>query len=345
MKKLNKKYILVAFVIIILIITFFISSKNNIESTDNAYINSDITIVAPQISGKVVEVFIAENQKVTEGMPLIKIEDIAYKSINNEARLAVESQKIVISMAEYQLSLKDFAAKKIEALIVSKKANLERDQNELARASKLSKDEFGSKKFYDASNASFVNSKSDLDSTNLDYEVAKIQVLLAKEQLLLEKYKLESLQSKLAVAEYNLENTLIKAPKAGYIGNKSVEVGDFLQPGRAIFSLIPLDPYITANFKETQTARMTIGQKVSVKIDAFPTLKFEGIIDSIAPASGAVFSLLPPENATGNFTKIIQRVPVKIKLIKNNHDKILQTGLSAVVKVKINDILGENDDK
>jgi membrane fusion protein, multidrug efflux system len=305
------------------------------ESTDNAYVEADIAAVAPKIAGYIRTLAVADNQQVRAGDVLAVIDERDFQAKVDEASAAVAAVEAANVSIDRQIDLQGARIEQAAAMVDSAQAELARAQPEYERYKKML--------------ASKVVAKSDYDRTAADLRKAEAEVANAKAQLLAEQGQLVVLQASrkegdaklvqskaaLATAQIDLDNTVIRAPMDGVVGNKGVEAGQYVQAGSLLMAIVPLPSvHIVANFKETQLENMRPGQTVSISVDAFPSTELTGTIESFAPASGAVFSLLPPENATGNFTKVVQRVPVRIAVPNDNAlAGLLRPGLSVEVSV------------
>lgn len=303
------------------------------ESTDNAYVGGDITPLSPKVSGYVSRIFFDDGKIVKSEDALIKVEDKDYKEYLNKARSEVEATKFDLRQAEVKLKISTLEIPKANSKLKSAQAELEKASKTYNRSQKLLERKFASEEKNDAVKNDYINAQSELKNAQLQLEIASLNQQTAQ----LEKNKLtQTLKAKEAsfnLAKHDVQNTTIKAPVAGIIGQRSCKVGQYVKPGTTLMYVVPLNNlWVIGNFKETQVARMKPGQKVVVKIDAFPGKEFEGVVEALAPATGAEFSLLPPDNATGNFTKVVQRVPVKI-MLKNTHNCRVAPGMSAVLKI------------
>jgi membrane fusion protein (multidrug efflux system) len=306
-----------------------------LESTDNAYVEANLTVIAPKIAGYVAEVAVAENQAVKPGDVLLTIDDADYRVKLAQAEAKLASARAAIASAETRLNLNVNLVAEAQAVVASAEAELAHAQVEVNRYKSLSEQNIASRQRYDTALADHRKALAARDRTRaaLASQVGQVQLLTAQRREA-EAQAMEA-QAMLAAAKLDLENTVIRAPVDGIVGNRSVQAGQYLRPGAQLMVLVPTgSTYVVANFKETQLARMRPGQPVEIAVDAFRRAKLKGVIESFAPASGAKFSLLPPENATGNFTKIVQRVPVRIRLAEDDPVvRRLVPGLSVEVAV------------
>ena len=306
------------------------------QSTEDAYIQSDVSVISPKIEGYLKKVRVADNQEVAEGAILFVIDDRDFKAKVAQAEAAVATEEAMIATYESRLKLQQAMIDQAAAGLKSTEADLSRAQQDYKRYSSLMTSDFASRQRFEQAEA---------DARKAEAALAKSRAALAAEQHQLavlrslqreEEAKLQQARANLRLAEIDLDNTVIRAPISGIAGNRAGQVGQYVKPGTQLLSLVPLlQVYVTANFKETQLTRMRPGQVAEVSVDAYPDMTLEGRVESFAPASGAQFSLLPPDNATGNFTKIVQRVPVRIALPPSGPlAGLLRPGLSATVTVE-----------
>src|SRR5712671_4354722 len=305
------------------------------QSTDDAYIQSDVSVISPKIEGYIKKVRVAENQQVAEGAILFVIDDRDFKARVAQAEAAVATAEATIATYESRLKLQQAMIDQAAAVVKSAEADLSRAQQDYKRYSSLMTSDFASRQRFEQAEA---------DARKAEAALAKSRAALAAEQNQLavlrslqreEEAKLQQARANLRLVEIDLDNTVIRAPISGIVGNRAGQVGQYVKPGTQLLSLVPLPQvYVTANFKETQLTRMRPGQAAEISVDAYPDQPLHGHIESFAPGSGAQFSLLPPDNATGNFTKIVQRVPVRIAVPADEPLlRLLRPGLSVTVTV------------
>jgi membrane fusion protein (multidrug efflux system) len=304
-------------------------------STDDAYVQADMAFVSPKISGYVASVPVTENQVVKSGDPLVLIDDGDYKIAVGQAEAQIATQRKTLERINAQTEAARAALQQAEAQKVSAEAVATNAVRAQGRAAQLVKTKV-------ATQAQLDDAQTALDQANAAVTGADAQIASAKANIGVLEAQYAEAESGLRTLELNrdkaardLSFTVLRAPYDGIVGNRSVEQGDLVAPGQKLAAVVPLDKlYIVANFKETQLAQIVPGEKVRISVDALSDHDFEGTVSSLAPASGAVFSLLPPENATGNFTKVVQRVPVRIdvpeEVLKTGK---LRAGLSVVVDV------------
>ncbi|MVN92115.1 HlyD family secretion protein [Mucilaginibacter aquatilis] len=309
------------------------------EDTDDAQIDADISPVVARVGGYVDSIFFEDNQHVNKGQELVKIDDRDYKVKLEQAQASQQGAGANVGVGQSQIFTTQANSASAKAEVTSAASKLEKTQKDYARYANLVKD--GS-----ITQQQFDQAKSDLDVARANYKAAQDQYKAAQEQVNTTRKQLkvtntgvDARQADVDFAKLQLSYTTINAPASGITSKKSVQIGQLVQAGQTLFSVVNDNSlYITANFKETQLEHLRNGQKVKVEVDAFPDLELEGSVYNFSPATGARFSLLPPDNATGNFVKVVQRVPVKIKINANKEtlDK-LRAGMSVNVSVSIKD--------
>jgi membrane fusion protein (multidrug efflux system) len=304
-------------------------------STDDAYVGARNATLSPKVSGYITEIAVADNAQVKVGDPIVRIDDVDYKLAVTSAKDQIATQKATIARLGKQVVAQMTAVDQAKAQLASAKAVETRTDLELKRQKDLATRQFSSQQTLEQAQANYAQAVAAVESAEaaVAAAVANVDVLKAQQQEA--ERGLNQLETALARAERDLSFTVVRAPFDGVIGNRAVQVGDYVQPNQRLASLVPLEAvYIDANFKETQLSRLQPGQPVTIAVDALPGKTFEGRVESFAPASGSVFSLLPPDNATGNFTKIVQRLPVRIQVPGEVAEQsVLRPGMSVVVSV------------
>lgn len=285
------------------------------ESTDNAYLQSEVTGISSKLSGYISEVLVTDNQSVKAGQLIARLDDREFQSQVAEAQADLHLiQATIENLAAtrvQQLSL----IQQAEARVASAEAEQLRARQQVQRIGQLNQRHYSSQDSLDEVRASLQVTQAQMQEAKAALQAARERLLVLDAEAKQNQAKLALSEAKLAQARLELGYTELRAPADGIIGKRSLREGLYVQSGMQVASLVPLQQvWVEANFKETQLAHMQPGQKVEVILDAYPDQPIEGIIDSLAPATGAKFALLPPENATGNFTKIVQRVPVKIRI-------------------------------
>ncbi|MEJ0008311.1 MAG: HlyD family secretion protein [Steroidobacteraceae bacterium] len=286
-----------------------------IQSTDDAYLRADTVTVSPRVNGYIDQIFVVDNQTVKSGDPLVRIDLRNYKALLSQQDATVDARSADIQAAESQITQQQASVESARAQLVGAEANAKFARDESDRYRGLRDQGVETDERY----AQALNQRNQTAAAVLGAEanvkVAERQLDTVRSQINQSRAQLEGAKAASNTARLNLDDTIIRASVDGRIGDKTAQVGQFVQPGTRLMSVVPVqDVYLVANFKETQVRRMKVGQKATVKVDAIGDETIPGVIDSFAPGTGAQFALLPPENATGNFIKIVQRVPVRIKL-------------------------------
>ena len=304
-------------------------------STDDAYVGARNATLSPKVAGYVSQIAFDDNARVKAGDVLLRVDDGDYQLAVQTARDHVAVQEATIARLGKQVVAQQAAVDQANAQLASAKAAQTRTDLELKRQQDLANRQINSRQQLEQAQANYDQAVAQVQSAQAGIEAAVANVEVLKAQQDEAERTLKQLQTALAKAERDLSFTIIRAPFDGVIGNRAVQVGDYVQPTQRLASLVPLQAvYIDANFKETQVAELQPGQPVSITVDALPGRKLEGRVESFAPASGSVFSLLPPDNATGNFTKIVQRVPVRILVPASVAEQsVLRPGMSVIVSV------------
>lgn len=317
----------------------WIASPATSVSTDDAYVKADSTIIAPKVQGLVAAVLVRDNQRVAAGQPLIRIDPEDYERAEQAAEADVASAEAALAQQSAQEAFAAANVRAAAAAIQSADAERVRTAADRKRFDALVAAGDVSRSQADSARAAALSAEADSDKSRAAFAAAQQQekaVLQSRAELAASVAKTKAA---LLLARQNLSHTVIRAPVAGVVGDRQAQIGEYAQPGTQLMTVVPMNTiYVLANFKETQTARMISGQHVRFDIDAIPGHAFNGEVESIAPASGSEFSLLPFEPATGNFTRIVQRVPVRIHIDPGQPgvDR-LRPGLSADVTVRFAD--------
>ncbi|HCF3470417.1 TPA: HlyD family secretion protein [Pseudomonas aeruginosa] len=311
----------------------------HVESTDNAYVQGEITRVASQLGARVEEVLVRDNQHVDKGQLLVRLEDADFKLAVERAQAALATREAELAQARSKLVQQGSLIAASAADVNASQATLGRAQIDLNRAEALRKPGYVSEERVTTLTADNHVARSQLAKARADLEAQRVQRDTLGAEIKRLEAQIASARTELAQAEINLSRTLIHSPISGLVGQRSARNGQYVQVGTHLLSLVPdEDIWVQANFKETQVGRMRDGQKARLTFDAFPDTPIDGRIDSLFAASGAQFSLLPPDNATGNFTKVVQRIPVKIVFEADNplHGRI-RPGMSVGAEVELRD--------
>lgn len=304
-------------------------------ATDDAYVGADTSVIAARVAGHVVSLDVETNQPVKKGDVLARIDDGDFALAVKAAEGKIATQEATIERYGQQIEAAKASVDQAKAQLVSSQADLNRTQLELDRQTELAKSQFSSRATLETARADRDKAQASVDAAQAAIASADANVdVLHAEQTeairLLDEYRTARDQ-----AQRNVDFTVVRAPFDGVVGNRAAQVGQLVQEGTRLLALVPMSQvYVDANFKETQLGKLHPGQKVDIEVDAYPDEEFHGRVLSVAPASGSVFSLLPPENATGNFTKIVQRVPVRIELDEEARAKAeLRPGMSVTATV------------
>lgn len=319
MKTPLSKFILVAAILCIVgIVGLYLYAHRYEQSTDDAAIDGHTVTISPKVAGYVKTLNIDDNEMVKAGDVLLEIDDEDYVTRRDHAKASLEAAKAAAEAAENNLATTDVSAPSnldaAKAQVESAQANWDKATSDLKRMQRLS-NEARSQEQLEQAIANEKSTKSALEDAEAKLRSAETaprviaQAQANNDQL---EAQVRQAEADLAQAEIDLANTKVIAPIDGRITKRSVEKGNYIQPGQALASLVGNDVWVVANFKETQLAHMRPGQPVTIKVDAYPGLILNGKVDSIQSGTGSFFSAFPPENATGNFVKIVQRVPVKI---------------------------------
>ncbi|WP_158803590.1 HlyD family secretion protein [Acidisoma sp. L85] len=286
-----------------------------IESTDDAYVGGDITVIAPQVSGFITKLAIADNQTVKAGQLLLQIDDRDYRAALAKADAAVAMQQASLANIAATRRLQESTIAQAQADLITTNAETIRTKEDTDRYQSLSKDQWASLQRYQQANATYTEAVGADAKAHAGLEAARRRLDVIDTESQQAQASLAASIADRDTARLNLGYTSLRSPVDGVVGNRSAQLGAFAAIGAQLLSVIPAhDLWVDANFKESQLARMKAGQPVNITADVLPGEVFHGHVVSLAPATGAEFSVLPAENATGNFTKIVQRVPVRIRL-------------------------------
>jgi membrane fusion protein (multidrug efflux system) len=304
-------------------------------STDDAYVHASNTTLAAKIPGYISAIMVDDNAPVHAGDVIATIDNGDYRLAVDAARDKVATQQATVARINRQAIAQMASVAQARAQVVSAQATATRAQSELDRQQALAARDYASKQTLEQALANRDQTKAAVQGADAALDAASANVDVLNAQAREAEGTVAELKTALAKAERDLSFTLIRAPVDGVMGNRAVQTGDYVQPGQRVAALVPLDDvYIDANFKETQLAGLKPGQPVSISVDALPGHPIEGTLASVSPASGSVFSLLPPDNATGNFTKIVQRLPVRVHVPPSvAMQRVLRPGMSVVVSV------------
>lgn len=335
----------------VIAVYFYIQYKNTHISTDDAYVDGNIHTIASKVPGTVIKILVKDNQFVKKKDILLELDLADYEVRVNEASSGVDAEKARIP----EIGAKIEAAKKqvaeMNAMVQTAKANLELQEANLAQAEMdirraetlYKKDALSRERYekamtgYKVALAQVKASAEQVRQAETALETQKAMVRQAEASRVSQLSVIKQKEAVMETAQLNYGYTKISAPIDGYVTKKAVELGNQIKEGQPLMAVVSLDDiYITANYKETQLEKVRQGQKVEIKVDTFPGRTFKGKVDSIMAGTGAVFSLFPPENATGNYVKVVQRIPVKIILDKGTDpEHVLRIGMSVEPTIMI----------
>jgi membrane fusion protein (multidrug efflux system) len=308
-------------------------------STDDAYVQADNTTIAPKVSGYLHDVLVGDNERVKAGQVLARIDDRDFKVALDQAKADVAAARAAITSKQAQLDVQQAVINAAKATVDVAEATATFAAQESKRYTDLASTGYGSVQNAQQAQSRIASAQAAIQRDTANLVSAEKQVELQKAEIVQAEAALARAQALQNQAELNLSYTTITSPIDGVVGNRTLRVGQYVQAGTQLMSLVPADgAYVVANYKETQLTDVREGQPVELEVDTYPGKKVHGHVDSIAPASGQEFALLPPDNATGNFTKIVQRIPVKIALDGGNNPQIaLRPGMSVIPTIATRD--------
>ena len=307
------------------------------QHTDNAYVQAEITRISSQLGARVSEVLVEDNQQVEQGALLIRLEDDDFTLALERAQAALATREAELSQARSKLNQQASLIDASQADVSARQATLGRTKIDLNRAQALRKPGYVSEERITTLSAESRVAGSLVSKAQADLQTQRLQVDTLQAEIQRLEAQVVTAKTDIAQAELNLTRTEIHAPVSGIVGQRTVRVGQIVQPGTFVLALVPEDSiWVQANFKETQIGQMQPGLKAELTFDSYPDTPIEGTVESLFAASGAQFSLLPPDNATGNFTKVVQRIPVKLTLAADHplQGKI-RPGMSVDVSVDL----------
>jgi membrane fusion protein (multidrug efflux system) len=335
----------------IVTVVFYWNYKATHISTDDAFVEGRIHSIASKVAGTVKKVYVQDNQYVKTGETLVELDRIDYDVRVNEASTSLDTERMKLNeqtskatAAQKQMAEIEAQMKAAKANLAAEEANLLQAKADLARYEGLYKRDAVSKERYERVATSFKVNEAQLEAARA--RVKQVEAALATQTAVVrqtesavptQKAQIKNKEATLAQVDLNRSYTKIVAPADGYVTKKSVEVGNQVTIGMPLLAVVPLDDiWIVANYKETQLKKVKHGQQVTITADMYADKKFKGTVDSIMAGTGTIFSLFPPENATGNYVKVVQRIPVKITLDKeSNRDHVLRVGMSVVPTIII----------
>lgn len=316
------------------------------QSTDNAYIAADAVIVAPKIGGYVDRVLVEENQEVEEGTALVQLDVRDYRAQEAQVQAQIDASLANAKIVRAQIGEQQAAIAQAQAQLVSARAEAALAADQLRRYEPLAASGAEPRERLVQLRGQARTARAQVDASQAALRAAQLRIKTLGEQVGQARSQADAARAQLAGAQLNVESTLLRASISGRVGDVAVRQGQFVQPGTRLMSVVPVKQlFIDANFKETQVGLMRVGQPVIIEVDALSDLGIKGRVASFAPGTGAEFSILPPENATGNFTKIVQRVPVRIAISASPEvRRLLVPGMSVVVTVDTRSARGQLDE-
>jgi membrane fusion protein (multidrug efflux system) len=286
-----------------------------VESTDDAYVKADSTIIAPRVSGYVVDLLVQDNQVVKAGQVLARIDNRDFRTALDEADANVAAAAASIANLDAQIMAQGSIIQQAQAHVAEAQASLSLARRNDARRRQMARVGYGSEEQSDDATTDAAEKAAALTRLQAAYAASRQQIDVLTSQRTLAQAQLSRTRALKRQAELNVGYSTLVAPIDGVVGARTVRAGEYVQAGTQLMALVPLrQVYVIANFKETQLTHVEPDQPARIRVDTFPGHDIQGRVQSVAPASGLEFSLLPPDNATGNFTKIVQRIPIKIAL-------------------------------
>jgi membrane fusion protein, multidrug efflux system len=302
-------------------------------STDDAYVEADTVTVVPKVPAYVTALYVSDNTAFTKGQLLVQLDPRDYLVAVSNAKANLASAKAVTLNLTAQIDEQKHQVVATQAALDGDRATLAFADQQLVRYGALSKSGADTKERLQLATSDVAQRRAAVEHDVATLAAAKAQVTVLESRVVQADADIAAKQAALDQAQLNLSYTRIYAITDGTVANRSVQVGNYVQPGQSLFSAVPDEVFVIANIKETQLGRVRPGQEAVIRVDALPGLVFHGHVDSIQRGTGSNFALLPPENATGNFVKVVQRVPVKIVLDPSRDAAALSPGMSVIAKV------------
>jgi membrane fusion protein, multidrug efflux system len=306
-----------------------------IQSTDDAYLQADSVTIAPKVSGYVAEVYVADNQPVIAGQPLVRLDKRQYQAVLEQADAAIAARKADIERGAAELLQQQANIAQARAQLQGARSGESHAIEEVKRYEPLvATGAETNEKLADLQNVR-AQAAATVAADIAAVQVAERQPAATQAQIDQARAQLESAEASFRQAQLDTQDTVIRSTLSGRVGDRTVRVGQYAQPGTRLMTIVPVqDVYLEANFKETQIGLMRAGQPATIRVDALPGIGLHGTVVSFSPGTGSQFAMLPPQNATGNFTKIVQRVPVRIHIDAAQETRnVLVPGLSVTVHV------------
>ncbi|HEY1664040.1 MAG TPA: HlyD family secretion protein [Verrucomicrobiae bacterium] len=326
---------IVALVVLLAVIFYYLICLAPYESTDDAFIDGYATLVSSRVPGQIARLAVTDNQEVKEGDVLVEIDPRDYEASLSVAQADLAAARSQLDQARAQVKVSKAKVAQSQAAVSAAAAENQRAADDLKRYESVESRAI-SKSAFDEAQAQARAAAANLDAAFSETNAAEAEVALSEAGVETANAAVQQAEAKVQQAELNLSYTKIVASRDGHITARTVELGNYVQPGQALFTLVPRDVWVVANFKETQLTYMHPGDPVELRMDAYPNRTFKGKVDSLQAGTGARFSLLPPENAVGNYVKVVQRVPVKIVFDGPLPDDVdIALGMSIMPKVKV----------
>ncbi len=321
----------------------YVSYGKYMQSTDNAYVAADSVVVSSKVAGYVDEVLVSENEQVNRGEALVQLDLRDYDAQAQQARAQIAATLAGADTIRSQVTEQDAAIRQAQAQLAAKRATLDLANGQVARYRPLAATGAEPREKLEQYETQAQQARAEFVSAQAAVSAATSRRGTLFKQIGQAQAQSDAARAQLEAADLNVTSTLLRASKGGRVGDLSVRVGQFVQPGQRLMTVVPVNEiYVTANFKETQVGLMRAGQSVRLEVDALPDFEIAGRVDSISPGTGAEFSVLPPENATGNFTKIVQRITVRIAIEASPKvRRLLVPGMSVVATVDTLNAAGE----
>lgn len=305
----------VVLVLIVVLIIYYITTGRYHEQTNDAYVKADAVSIAPRVSGYITEIFVQEGQLVQPGEPLLQIDTRTYDAALHQAQAAVANRQADVVSAQASLASQRAQAAQVRSQGEASEASLRFARAQVARFAPLLHSGADTHEHQESLQQTLQRAQAEFNALQAQADYADRLIQVAQARVTQAEAALQAAQADVEQAQIAREDTRLVSRIRGRIGDRKIQLGQFLSPGTRTMTIVPTqDIYLEANFKETQVGHMRSGQPVSMTIDALPDQTFHGQVDSLAPGTGAEFALFPPENATGNFTKVVQRVAVRIHL-------------------------------
>lgn len=317
-----------------LVAAFFVlnrpESSASVQQTDDAYVRADLTVIVPEVSGVIREVSVEDNQRVEAGAPLVRIDERQLRVVLATAQAHVVAAQANLDGMQARIVRQQSLVAEARAAITASSANIKLAEANRSRFANLARDGSGTLQAQQQAETQWETQRAALARDRASLQSVEQQTAVLQANLEGARGALQSAQAEQAAAELNLSHARMTAPVGGIVAQRAARVGGYARAGEPLLTLVPLDTvYIEASYRETQLAHVRAGQSVDISVDALPGVRLKGRVESLAPASGASFSTVPAHNATGNFTKIVQRLPVRIRIEAGQQDaQRLRVGMS-----------------